>query len=203
MPARARASAREGEVLDGRIQRSVRSRQSIIDAMIALVEEGELQPTGQQVADRAGVGLRTVFRHFEDMETLFSELRERVESELRPQLASHPPARGSFEERLLLITHGRARVFERIAMFKRSERMQRWSSAVLQAAHTGFLRETREHLLESLPEIASLPPELQQSCEVVAGFEYWDLLRTDQGLGVARAEETVRETLRRLLAAGR
>jgi AcrR family transcriptional regulator len=53
--------------LDGRRVRSERSRKSIIDAMLQLVEEGILVPTAQQVSERAGVSLRSVFRHFSDM----------------------------------------------------------------------------------------------------------------------------------------
>ena len=90
MAARARARSIEDEVSDGRVQRSVRSRRHILDAMVELVTEGELQPTGQQVADRAGVGLRTVFRHFEDMETLFAQLRERIEKGGRRTRHDHP-----------------------------------------------------------------------------------------------------------------
>lgn len=188
--------------VDGRVQRSRRSRQRILDAMLELVQQGELHPTGQQIADRARVGLRSVFRHFEDMETLFAELRERVERELRPQLVG-PRLEGSLAQRLRAFARVRARIFERIAPFQRSERIQRWHSVVLRDAHTALLREMREHLLESLPEVAEAPPEIRQSLEVVTGFEFWDLLRTDQGLGVARAEETLRETVRVLLASAR
>ncbi len=203
MPAQARVRDVDDEAVDGRVQRSIRSRQRILDAMVELVQKGELQPTGQQVADRAGVGLRTVFRHFEDMETLYSELRERIERELRPQVES-PPAEGSFDVRLRGFARGRAKAFERMAMFQRSERIQRWRSPVLRDAHTSFLREERAHLLASFPELCDAPAELRHAIEVVSGFEFWDLLRSDQGLGAARAEDTLRETLRTLLlVAGR
>ena len=32
---------------------------------------GALVPTAQQIADRAGVGIRSFFRHFADMDSLF------------------------------------------------------------------------------------------------------------------------------------
>ena len=59
---------------DGRVLRSERSRQLIMDAMAALIREGNLVPTAQQVAERAEVGIRTVFRHFNDMESLFETM---------------------------------------------------------------------------------------------------------------------------------
>ena len=60
-----------GEAVDGRRLRSERSRLAIIEAALALQEEGVLVPTAQQISDRAGVGIRSFFRHFEQMETLF------------------------------------------------------------------------------------------------------------------------------------
>ena len=59
-------------VPDGRRLRSERSKQAIIDAMMDMISEGNLMPTARQVSERAGVGIRSVFRHFEDMENLFS-----------------------------------------------------------------------------------------------------------------------------------
>jgi AcrR family transcriptional regulator len=58
--------------LDGRRLRSERSREAIIDVMLTLIEEGALIPTAQQVSERAGVGIRSVFRHFSDMAGLFA-----------------------------------------------------------------------------------------------------------------------------------
>ena len=66
----------EPEVVDGRRARSERSKQAIIDASLALMEEGNLIPTAQQISDKAGVGIRSFFRHFEDMETLFATIDE-------------------------------------------------------------------------------------------------------------------------------
>ena len=57
--------------LDGRLERSKKSRDLIIKAMRDLIDEGILSPTAQQVAQTAQVGIRTVFRHANDMETLF------------------------------------------------------------------------------------------------------------------------------------
>ena len=56
---------------DGRRQRSERSQTAIIEAALELMDEGILVPTAQQIADRAGVGIRSFFRHFADMDALF------------------------------------------------------------------------------------------------------------------------------------
>jgi AcrR family transcriptional regulator len=56
----------------------------MVQALIDLVGEGVLQPTAQQVAARAKVGIRTVFRHFSDMDSLFAEIDERVRAQALP-----------------------------------------------------------------------------------------------------------------------
>ena len=58
---------------DGRVQRGERNRAAIVDALLSLLEDGVLRPSARQVAERAGVSLRAVFQHFDDMESLYAE----------------------------------------------------------------------------------------------------------------------------------
>src|SRR3546814_3782718 len=44
----------------------------------------EVTPSAEQVAARADVGLRTVFRHFKDMESLYREMSAVIEREVIP-----------------------------------------------------------------------------------------------------------------------
>ena len=59
------------ESIDGRRKRSARSRAAIITATLTLLENGNLSPTAKQIAEEAGVGLRSFFRHFEDMDAFW------------------------------------------------------------------------------------------------------------------------------------
>ena len=67
----------DGFAGDGRAARSVRTRRAIVDAMRALHHEGDLRPTAPRVAERAGVSVRTVWQHFDDLETLLFEAGRR------------------------------------------------------------------------------------------------------------------------------
>lgn len=42
--------------------------------MLELVREGDISPSAELVAARADVGLRTVFRHFKDLDSLYREM---------------------------------------------------------------------------------------------------------------------------------
>ena len=59
---------------DGRRQRSQASRAKIVTAFMELIESGDPSPSAARVAKRAGVGLRSVFRHFDDMDSLYAEI---------------------------------------------------------------------------------------------------------------------------------
>ena len=73
---------------DGRSARALRTREAIVDACIGLVEEGELRPTAPRVAERAGVSVRSVFQHFDDLPSLHIAVSERIVARLAVLL--HP-----------------------------------------------------------------------------------------------------------------
>src|SRR5690242_3251648 len=77
MPTTATPRARASERPDGRTARTERTNGAVVEAYLSLIEEGDLRPSANRIADRAGVSLRTVFHHFEDMEKLFATLAER------------------------------------------------------------------------------------------------------------------------------
>jgi AcrR family transcriptional regulator len=55
---------------DGRRQRSERTRQHILEAYIALLRDSPRPPTANQIADRAGYSVRSLFERFPDLLTL-------------------------------------------------------------------------------------------------------------------------------------
>ena len=57
---------------DRRTARAERTRAAIIDAHIGLLAEGVLQPTGREIASRAGVSSRSLWVHLTDLEELFT-----------------------------------------------------------------------------------------------------------------------------------
>lgn len=200
---RARAAemeaASDASETDGRLRRSVRSRERILDALCALVEAGNLHPTGQQVAERAGVSLRTVFRHFEDMEGLHREMHDRVERVMRP-LAAGPPVHGPLVDRVRDLVRRRTTLFEQATPFLRSGAVHRWRSPYLSKTHAADVRELRGDLGRTLPEAEGVSATRREALELVTSFEAWDRLRADQKLGRDRAREVVVEAVLALLA---
>ena len=192
---RSTATVRAPEIAaDGRVRRSQRSGQAIVDAVLALVGEGVMSPTAQQVSTRAGVGIRTVFRRFADMESLFGEVDARIEAEAAPILLSGRP-QGGVAERARALVRQRVSLFELIAPFKRAGNLTRWRSPFLQDRHVRLVRALRDDLMRWLPELRHAPLAAVDALDLATSFEAWDRLRSEQGLATARARAALERTV--------
>ena len=69
-------SARAAE-LDGRQSRTARSRLAICDACLDLVQEGVLQPSADQIAERAGVSIGSLYQYFGSKDDILRVLLEK------------------------------------------------------------------------------------------------------------------------------
>lgn len=176
------------------MRRAQRSGQAIVDALLALIGDGVLEPTAQQVAERAGVGIRTVFRRFSDMESLYAEVDARVQAEALPLLLGGPPG-GSVRERARALVRRRIEFFERITPYKRSGNVKRWRSPFLGERHARLVRVLRTELLRWLPELGRAPAAVADALDLATSFEAWDRLRGEQGLARPRAQAAVEQTV--------
>lgn len=192
------SSNSESKVPDGRRLRSERSRQAIIDASVALMEEGVLVPTAQQISDRAAVGIRSFFRHFADMETLFravdSQHREYYEA-----LFLGGDRDGTLVERIEHAVDRRADAYEAIKNTVLSTHAQRWRYEILRKSYARYQRGLRKDLDDWLPELKSLSSTRREAVDAVASFEMWDRLRVHQNLSRKASIEIVADLLKSLI----
>ena len=68
--------------VDGRILRSQKSHSVILTALIKLINTGNYYPTAEEVAKESGIAIRTVFRQFDDMESLLIKVDEIINHKL-------------------------------------------------------------------------------------------------------------------------
>ena len=183
---------------DGRRRRSQDSRARIVRAMLELVEAGEPTPAAEQVAARAGVGLRTVFRHFRDMDSLYREMSQVIDAELRAVVLA--PFRGaSPRERVLELVRRRAGAYEKIGSFKRASAVNRHRSRFLEADQARFARIARDILKRQAPPEVAADRLRFEALDALLSFETWDRLRRDQQLSPRRAAEVLEFAVGRLL----
>jgi AcrR family transcriptional regulator len=170
----------EAGVVDGRRARSERSKQAIIDASLALMEEGNLIPTAQQISDRAGVGIRSFFRHFEDMDTLFATIDEQTR-DTTEALYIGGDRQGTLEERILHAVERRAAGFEEQRNMILSTAAQLWRSETLRRNYARYQRGLRKDLEDWLPEVKQLARTRREAVDAIASFEMWHRLHYQQG----------------------
>lgn len=186
------------KVVDGRRLRSERSRTAIIDAMVALQDEGILVPTAQQVAERSGINIRTLFRHFEDMEALFeaadSYLRDSYEA---PFLGGN--REGTLEERIEHAVERHATAYEKVGNMVLSTQAQMWRYDTLRKNYARAQRGLRRDLDDWLPELDTCPPWRREAIDAIASFEMWHRLRAHQGQSKKAAIKIVARLLKEQL----
>jgi len=188
----------QSQEVDGRRLRSERSRKAIIDATLALMDEGVLVPTAQLVAERAGVGIRSFFRHFEDMESL----SEAIDGQIRDSYESlflGGDRQGSVEERIDHAIERHARAYESVKNIMLSTQAQRWRYEVLRKNYARNQRGLRKDLDNWLPELKKLPRHRREAVDAVASFEMWHRLREHQRQGRKASIKIVTELLKSLI----
>ncbi len=186
------------EPSDGRRQRSERSRSQIIDAMFSLIREGDMSPSAARVAERAEVGLRTVFRHFEDMDSLFVEMAERISSEIMPKVLAPFEAR-DWRGRFMEHVERRIEIYEYIMPVRVSANLRRFQSRFLMEEYRRNLLIERASLSALLPEEITSDPVLFSAIETTVSFQTWRRLRQDSGLSPEDAAAVIRLMMERLV----
>jgi AcrR family transcriptional regulator len=174
---------------DGRRRRSQQSRDRIVAAMMELVEEGQLSPIAEQVAERAQVGLRSVFRHFNDMDSLFAEMSVRLARHYQPALA--PFASTDWRGQLQEAIERRINVFEVLLPYKRAADAHRHTSPAIQSTHAATSQLLRARLR------GMLPPQLRddalafETLDFLLSVDSWQRLRIEQKLTVESARAII------------
>jgi AcrR family transcriptional regulator len=184
---------------DGRRARSRSSRAKIVSAMLDIVGNGDVNPSAARVAEVAGVGLRSVFRHFDDMDGLYREMGDVIEARVLPIIVQ-PPAGNNWRERLADIAQRRARVFEAILPYRISANLKRFQSPYLMQDYRRMLAMETSIVEAQLPARVAQDPVAAAALNVILSFQTWRLLRHDQAMPVETAQAVVKHLLDNTLA---
>ena len=174
------------ESIDGRRKRSARSRAAIITATLTLLENGNLSPTAKQIAEEAGVGLRSFFRHFEDMDALLEAVDQQARQHYE-HLFLLPKPDGDIEARLSDYIDVLSNAFERLKRPMLSTQFQMWQSKALQHNWARNQRRLRKQLEKWVPELHALPDTKREAVHAAASFDIWHRLRHHQSLSISEA----------------
>jgi TetR/AcrR family transcriptional regulator, regulator of autoinduction and epiphytic fitness len=189
--------------VDGRRARSVRTRESIVDAAIALLDGGDLKPTAAAVAARAGLSVRSVFQHFNDLEDLFLAVSDRQTNRVA-RLYTGTSYDGDLPTRIDVFANYRANLYETITPIRRAAMLQEPFSPVI-ASRLDLARNLHRLDVERAfgPELdaarAAGDTTLGDSIATVCSFVVWDEMRRFGGASIDDATAALRRIVRALL----
>jgi AcrR family transcriptional regulator len=184
---------------DGRTLRSLRTRQAVVDALLELIDEGDVRPPAPRIAERAGVSLRSVFQHFRDVEALFATATdrqlERIGALVRPL-----PTTGPLDARLAAFVEQRVRIYEAVTPVRRAALAQEPFSEHAVDARDRILAVARAELRRTFAtELDGQEPDLLEALDAAASWQVWEALRNHQGLDEGEARKVLERLLRSLL----
>jgi AcrR family transcriptional regulator len=183
---------------DGRRRRGEDNRARIVAAMLEIIHAGDLAPSAEQVAARADVGLRTVFRHFQDMDSLFREMSVVIMSELHA-VAETPFGSADWRERVVELVERRGWAFEKVGPFLRATSLMQRRAKYTDVDHVRLVTALREILKAQLPPAVARDQLKVEALDLLLSFEAWSRLRREQGLTPKRARDTLEAAVRKLL----
>lgn len=172
--------------VDGRRERGRSSHKRIVEAMMELIVGGDLAPSAARVAEEAGIGLRTVFRHFDDMDALYAEITATITERVMPIVAAPYPDQ-DWRANVRDLVRRRVRVFETTLPFRLAANIKRYQSPFLMGQYGKVVMLERELLLRLLPGgVLTDRINVEALCASLS-FQNWRALRHDQGLSAEEA----------------
>jgi AcrR family transcriptional regulator len=197
------ARAPAAKKMDGRRARAVRTNRAIVEAILDLIDRGDLDPTAQQVADRAGVALRSIRQHFESRDALFiaaAKAHEERAGEVAMVDGALP-----FERRVTAFVEGRARMLERSSAIRRSASLVEHRSSPVAAIVRAIMRRRRQELSAVFARELQVLPAAEKrrtldALDWVTSGRAWDYARLELGLSVAETSRHVERLIRAALA---
>lgn len=193
-----------GERVDGRRARRERNREAVVDAVLELVREGNLRPSTDQIAERAGLSPRSLFRYFDDVDDLFGIairkqarfFREHLRLDIDPSLSLH--------DRIVALVAHRLDLYDAIGGVGVVARANEPFRPQVREELAQFRALVREQLRIMLTDdLTGLVPEVIEqrltAAELLCSFEAYRLLVDDRGLDRAGVADVMVEGLIALL----
>ena len=186
--------------VDGRSARAQRTRDSVVNAVLELANSGQVRPTAREIAECAGISVRSVYVHFDDLDDLFRAAAAR-HFEQMSTLLKPVDVTLALNERIAAAANQRVAIHENFGAVRRAA--EQW--APLSPALADVLRTGREVSRQDIERLfgAVLTGRADHDIALGAltlllGANAWDSLR-EQGLSVEAASEIIVHTMTLLL----
>jgi AcrR family transcriptional regulator len=191
--------------IDRRRERRERNRDAVVEAMLSLYRDGRFAPSSDEIAERAAVSPRSLFRYFDDLDDLVRAAIDRQLERVRPTLAVEIDVDQPLEVRVDRLVAQRLAMFDAMSSVGVVARLRAPFQPLIAdelTAIRALLRRQVEALFQ--PELGLLGKDrahnLLAAADVVCSFESAQLLRFDHGLSRARSGRVMTDALIQLFA---
>lgn len=170
-------------ISDGRTLRRERNRDAVLDAVIAIFEEGDIDPSIDAIATRAQVSNRSIYRYFDHRDHLIRAAISHALRRLVPELTLHDGADGSLDVRIERFVDRRLQMYDRLAPIARAAKVAAVSEPIIaEELEIGRLMLRSALLAYFSTEFESLAPSVRArtliSAELAFQFDSIEFLRT-------------------------
>ena len=184
--------------VDGRILRSQKSQSIILDAIIKLINSGNYYPTAEEVAKESGIAIRTVFRQFDDMESLLMKVDESIYLKLiNDEILINLEL--PLVKRLKLIIDERLYYYNKYENIMIATITQLPKYKILQKRYPEYQKLLRKRSEEIIPEILSLEPNNQELLDASLSFGFFQRLKF-QGMNKINIAISINMQCKKILA---
>jgi TetR/AcrR family transcriptional regulator of autoinduction and epiphytic fitness len=195
----------EIQKIDGRRARGLRTRDAIISALLDLVAGGDVAPTAQRIADRAGVSVRSVYQHFADVEGLYADAAERTYEWVR-ETAKDVDASLPVSRRVDAFVDSRASTLESLLAFHRAVRLMEPTSDRVRMYRLTMEKWEKDRVAKVFaPELRAMDSTARSAVlagiDVLASADSWDHLRRN-GQSARASRQVLRSGILCLLGSG-
>lgn len=186
------------QTADGRTARSARTREAVVTAVLDLVRGGNLRPTAKEIAARAGISLRSVYVHFDDLDDLFAAAGARQTEEVAHLLYA-VDADLPLPARIDAVVEQRAAIWEALAPVRRAAIIWATGSETLRAGNRRVIDRSLRDLQRVFgAELARWADEREQALEalhVATSAAAWEVLRTERDLDIEQSSAVMRTAI--------
>jgi AcrR family transcriptional regulator len=175
----------------------------VVNAILDLIGQGNLRPTARQISERAGVSLRSVFQHFDDMESLMAAAAEQQITRVTA-MSARVPQGGPLQTRIRAFVDGRSRLLEEITPMRRAALLHEPFSPEVARRLAWARKRTRDELQEVFaPELTALGEkerlEVIMALHSATEWYTWETLRSHDGLTAQTARKVMSRMVRAIL----
>jgi AcrR family transcriptional regulator len=152
------SSATPEAAADGRLARRDRNRVAALDAIVELFSEGDLDPSPEQVARRAGISPRSVYRYFDDREALLRSAIDHQMARVLPLYHFPRIGEGTLTDRIPAFAIHRVRLHETIGATAQATRRRAATDEIVREQLELTRRALRDQLEKQFaPELEAMP----------------------------------------------